>query len=59
MYLSIKEGSLFVMLTLMEAIEQGCFKVCFWNLWKATEEEGGWGAFGFNPWHLDLRCKSS
>jgi len=34
----------------MKSVELGCFRLCYWSLWKAIEEEGvhllGFMAFG-------------
>ncbi len=40
----------------MRSTEQRCFKSCSWCLWKAFDEKG---CMGLDPWHLDLRSKSS
>jgi len=55
--LSMKEGSLF-RFGAMRSTEHGCFRSCYWCLWKALDEErrGAWAWF-----HkcLDLWYKSS
>jgi hypothetical protein len=55
-YLSMKEGSLFVLFVLMRSIEPGYFKLHSWSLWKTLEEEG---CIGLVSWCLDLQCRSS
>jgi hypothetical protein len=40
----------------MRSTQPGCFRSCFWSLWKALEEEG---CMGLVPWRLDLWCRSS
>jgi hypothetical protein len=52
-HLSMKEGSCFVV---MRFTKPGCFRSCYWCLWKALDEEG---CMGLVPCHLDLLRKSS
>jgi len=52
---SMKEGSLFCFVVMRSKVP-GCFRSCFWCLWKALNEEG---CMGLVPWRLDMQCKSS
>jgi hypothetical protein len=38
----MKEGSSFCFVV-MKFTELGCFRSCFWGLWKALDEEGCMG----------------
>jgi hypothetical protein len=44
-------------IVVMRSTKPGCFRSCFWCLWKALDKEEG--CMGLVPRCLDLRCKSS
>jgi hypothetical protein len=45
-----------VCFVVIRSTELGCFRLCFWCLWKALHEKG---CMGLVPWGLDLQCKKS
>jgi hypothetical protein len=54
--LFMKEGCLFVLFILMRSTELGCFRSCFWSLWKSFKEERrGALAWFHGVWTCDVK----